>query len=307
MLSYQHAFHAGNHADVIKHITIIAIIEKLCKKPKPFFYLDTHAGEGAYSIDLNATINTKHDEVLAKKVFDLKGKSPLLSIYKKCIETYINDTLNPMYPGSPLMVKSLIDAFYADVFGAKNSLNAHLNELHPTAYGSLRKNLRDASSNFHFHQRDAFELLNAMLPPTPNRGVAVIDPPYEQAKEYDDVCSALAKALQKWPQGTFAIWYPLLSPTRIDKHSKTEVDTPKSGLSENMIENIKRIATKGLLNVVFAPQAPSPYKGMYGSGMLVVNPPWQLDLGMQSVLDDLAAVENNDGGVSRVEFLVPLA
>ena len=302
MLSYQHSFHAGNHADVIKHLCLIALIKNFHKKPKPFFYLDTHAGNGAYS-----TVAAKNkDTVLAQSVCEhvltdavaqtqdnitldssrsIIEDNDLLSVYSNIIAPYL---AKDVYLGSPLIAAQAISYFSAKIDEAKSANNLQLSEMHPQAFDELKEWI--GKSEFSIHKRDGFELFNALVPPKPNRGLVLIDPPYEQAQEYDTVVSSITKALAKWPQGIIALWFPLLSPKRIDRQSGELVDNPKSGLSETMIENLASLAEQhklGALELRFVPKAPSEQVGMYGSGMFVINPPWQFSANIDESLNTL--------------------
>jgi len=296
LLSYQHAFHAGNHADLIKHITLIALLEKLQQKPKPFFYLDTHAGSGAY--DTQTTLNK--DPLMAAELCDFLNKiasadtlkntlNPLIKRYQDIVSPYLAKDL---YPGSPLV------AFEQLVLSEHLPHKLHLSEMHPSAFEGLRTWTR--SSDFQLHKRDGFELLGALTPPKPNRGLVLIDPPYEQASEYSQVVASVVSAAKKWPQGIFAIWFPLLSSKRIDRNTGEIANNPKSGMSENMLTQLSEFAKKqnlGLLELRFVPQLQSEKVGMYGSGIAVLNPPWQFAEQMktlvESLVNDYLLVQNN--------------
>lgn len=303
MLSYQHSFHAGNHADVLKHITLCAVLRKLLIKPKPFFYLDTHAGSGCYEVE----DDVKHDPVVAASL-PLQDDTPeVIKRYLGIVQAYLAKS---SYPGSPLIVSEAIASF-ADgnepIEQAIVNANMHLSELHPSAFETLKMWMR--SSSFHSHQRDGFELLNALLPPKPNRGLVLIDPPYEQAKEYDQVVHSVLNAIKKWPNGIFCVWYPLLSPERIDRKTQDIEYSPKHGFSEGMLSSLTDIAKAaniGLLDVKFANQSPSTDVGMYGSGMAIFNPPWQLESDLQESLLYLCEhLKFDSNELSGINWLAP--
>lgn len=285
---------------------MIAILEKLHKKPKAFFYLDTHAGSGLYDI----SEKPNHDEVLAKHLLSVDSGCDTLPTcinwYQQIVKGYIEKR---MYPGSPLIVEDICDMFnQLSLHTTPNATfpvhNMHINELHPLAFEELQINTHNV--RFQRHKRDGFELLNALMPPTPNRGLVLIDPPYEQAQEYTQVVDSVTKAIKKWPQGIFAIWYPLLSPTRIDHKTQQEQATPKHGLSENMLKALSNIATNGMLDIRFTYQQASKNIGMYGSGMAIINPPWQLEVSMQEAVDYLCThCQLEPNLLSHVNFVVP--
>jgi 23S rRNA (adenine2030-N6)-methyltransferase len=303
LLSYQHAFHAGNHADVLKHATLCLLIRALTLKAKPFFYLDTHAGNGCYEIEGQS----HHDEVAALSLHITAQTPPEIADYIRVIEPYIAKSI---YPGSPLVVWDMLEllvkekGYEVDFF---SSANLQLSELHPGAFDDLKQWTRH--TDFHCHHRDGLELLKAITPPKPNRGLVLIDPPYEKASEYEQLVESMTKALTKWQNGIYCIWYPLLSPQRIDRISGEIVPSPKHGLSEDMLDSFTALASKhkvGLLDIHFAHQAPSQDIGMYGSGMVIFNPPWQLDESLKTALEYLQNnMQGNVNDLSRVSMLVP--
>jgi 23S rRNA (adenine2030-N6)-methyltransferase len=303
LLSYQHGFHAGNHADVLKHATLCALIRALTAKPKPFFYLDTHAGNGYYDIEGQ----NHQDEVAALKLTQSAEAPGAIEDYIKVIKGY---TAKGSYPGSPLVAWDMLELLASERGLSKDALalgNMHLSELHPGAYASLKE--CNTHTNFHCHHRDGFELLNAVTPPKPNRGLVIVDPPYEQASEYMQVFESISQALRKWKNGIFCIWYPLLSPQRIDRDSKEISPSPKHGLSENMVDAFTTLGKElgiGVSNIQFANCEPSTDIGMYGSGMLIFNPPWQLESTLQSILEYLENnVQSDSNNLSSVTVLVP--
>lgn len=301
MLSYQHSFHAGNHADVLKHVTLCAILSKLVVKPKPFFYLDTHAGSAGYEIEKSA----KHDSVTALKMSVNDSTPDLMKTYISLVETYLTKSL---YPGSPLIAEELLSSFSSENESIRNALrksNLQLNELHPNAFETLRKWMKP--TDFHCHNRDAFEILKALTPPKPNRGVILIDPPYEQIEEYSKVVHSVSNAIKKWSSGIYCIWYPLLSPERVNRITDTIEDSPKHGLSEEMLlafTDIAKSANIGLLSITFANQTPSSEIGMYGSGMAIFNPPWKIETSLNEILDYLTNnVKIDTNELSSIKWL----
>lgn len=280
MLSYQHRFHAGNHGDVLKHTCLLGLLEKLTSKPKPFFFLDTHAGSARYTLGEH-----KQDDVLAHAILKQEHyNTSCLNAYREVLKQYLP---NAEYPGSPLICNDFLCTVTNDISNYKLVAN----ELHPSVFKELRQNLRGTS--FNMHNRDAYELLGAMLPPNPNRGLVLIDPPYEQTSEYVDVRNAVEHALAKWPQGIIAIWYPLLSPTRKNRNNGAVEDNPKYGLAENMCEQIRKVCERkrvGLLDLQLRSCQPNPNVGMYGSGMLIVNFPYRFDELSNELLSELETV-----------------
>jgi 23S rRNA (adenine2030-N6)-methyltransferase len=297
VLSYQHSFHAGNHADVLKHLTLVAVLERLNIKTKPFFYLDTHAGEGIYSLESSqALMNAEADsgvvqlsQTLQDSMNEASKSSDLIRCYLSIVDKYSEKT---QYPGSPMVAASLI----------RQGDKAFAAELHPQAFEALKQNCR--RSGVKAQHRDGFDMLNAMLPPTPNRGAVLIDPPYESKTEYQDVIDELSKAVKRWPIGIYMVWYPLLSATRIDRKSDEIVDNPKATLSEKMLSHLASLNVKSVLNVQFCNEKPSENVGMYGSGMCILNPPWQLEQDLNAIIETLQQSLVKDGNqLSKVQWL----
>lgn len=297
MLSYQHSFHAGNHADVLKHLTLVAVLERLNIKAKPYFYLDTHAGEGVYNLkSTQAMMNSEADSGITQLRSWLNDVSDEVSRSSELIQTYLtivdSYSQNEQYPGSPLVASALL----------RRGDKGFAAELHPQAFESLQQNTR--RSNIKAQHRDGFDMLNAMLPPNPNRGAVLIDPPYESKSEYQEVVNALSKAVKRWPIGIYMIWYPLLSETRIDRTTNDIVDNPKAALTDKMLEQLSLLNVKSVLNVQFCSEVPSEKVGMYGSGLCILNPPWQLDDDLKAITETLMqSITKDNNNLSKVEWL----
>ncbi|WP_394220281.1 23S rRNA (adenine(2030)-N(6))-methyltransferase RlmJ [Alteromonas gracilis] len=263
MLSYQHAFHAGNHADVIKHLCWIGVINSLKKKDKPFTLFDTHAGAGSY--DLTDAMSAKNKEyetgisrLATKDTEASKNNAPplpsLLDEYLSLCEPFL---AQKQYPGSPAI----------SVKAKRDYDNLHLMELHPAEFDKLETNVaRLREQNTHVHKRDGYEGLRALTPPKPNRGAILIDPPYERVNEYSDVVKGVEQVLKRWQQAQIVVWYPLLSERAGAKH----------GASEAMCDKLAELG-KPCFNAQICIAENTPDAGMYGSGVFVLNPPWQLD------------------------------
>lgn len=282
LLSYQHSFHAANHADLLKHSCLCALLDKLLQKPKPFFCLDTHSGNGLYQL---GTQKQDKNEVL--KYFKSDSNEASFVTYMQLAEEFYQ---NNEYPGSAFLIPAFIDrhlehqlAHSDDVRQSLiSSCQIHLNELHPNIFESLKNST--ARQNVHVHNRDGFELLHAVLPPKPNRGLVLIDPPYEQADEYDQVLKSIVLAQKKWPQGIYALWYPLLSSQRINRNTQQIEANPKHGLSEKLLKDISASIESGIVDIRWAKFEPSEEIGMYGSGMLIINPPYKIEERLNNLL-----------------------
>jgi 23S rRNA (adenine2030-N6)-methyltransferase len=244
MLSYLHRYHAGNFADVHKHLLLSRVLLALARKETPFCVIDTHAGEGGY--DLSSA-----EAVAGGEAADGVARFLALTDPPEIVRAY-RDGLGGggFYPGSPLLALRLMRP--ADRLLAV--------ELHPRAHEALRRVVgRDPRA--HLHRRDAMEALLALVPPPEKRGVAVIDPAYEVKDEYRAIPAAVAKAVARWRGGVYFVWYPLLPEAR---HEALLAALADAGFPEVLVSEWHR-------------RDPGAGRGLYGSGVAVVNPPWRLD------------------------------
>ncbi|MEE2859903.1 MAG: 23S rRNA (adenine(2030)-N(6))-methyltransferase RlmJ [Pseudomonadota bacterium] len=244
MLSYQHAYHAGNLADLHKHALLASALDYLTRKDKPLSYLETHAGRGLY--DLHSQQARKTGEAAtgftrAEAEGWLPRDHPLLQAVAKVRATHGPQT----YPGSPLIAAQFLR--FED--------RAHLAELHPAEYEALRQVAGFAT----LHARDGFQVAQAVCPPTPRRGMLLIDPSFEVKDDYAAVPRQIASIARKWNVGVIALWYPILTDHR---HMA-------------MTAALSMQFQDALLSEVRFPPA-RPGHSMVGSGMWVLNPPWGL-------------------------------
>lgn len=278
MLSYRHAFHAGNHADVLKHAVETLIIEQLKSKDKPFCYLDTHAGGGCY--DLSGEWPQKKAEYLdgIARLWPERQHWPELAAYWDIIAT-LNESELRFYPGSPEIARHLL----------REQDKLMLIELHNQEIEILRRHM-GSDGRSAIHHRDGFEGLLALLPPTPRRGLVLMDPPYELKEDYQRVLQTLKKAMQKWSTGIYALWYPILG--------------KDADRSRSMLELFKYAGFPSVLVAELEVAAQPDEWGMNGSGMLILNAPWQLDGQLTTLLPRLCAqlAQSNDARW-RLEWL----
>jgi 23S rRNA (adenine2030-N6)-methyltransferase len=261
LLSYRHSFHAGNFADLIKHVVLVEILEHLIKKDAPFDYIDTHAGAGVY--DLRNPDSQKLQEY-AEGVGKLDfSKFPELETYRQAIRSFNKSDIIDVYPGSPSIANYFL----------RRQDKGWLFELHPKDYALLKSNFSD-SKNMRVHHKDGFDGLNALLPPPSRRGLVLIDPSYEIKSEYQWVIERVIKAHKKFSHGIYAIWYPVVDRSHIIKMERALI---KSG-----IKDIQRFEL-GISD-------DSTQRGMTSSGMFVINPPWKLFETMSELLPRLASI-----------------
>lgn len=255
-MNYQHSFHAGNFADVIKHIVYIYTLDYFKNKETPFFILDTHGGAGAYDLRSQDAQKTQEATYGVLKVINKQTEDLLLQRYFKIIQPYMNDQV---YPGSPCIAASMIRE--CDVL--------RVTELHPEVYFLLKKEML-SYKNVHLRLQDGYEALRAYLPPKEKRGIVLIDPPYEVPDEFERCQTAVLQAYKKFPQGTYLIWYPIK-----DHQSVVLFKKQLSTLSCEQLE-----ITISLLDTAFKHK-------LNKAGLLFLNPPYLLKEHLQSLQSEL--------------------
>lgn len=265
MLSYKHAFHAGNFADVLKHLCWLDIIDYLGKKAKPFSLYDTHSGAGRYALDSDSALKTREFEngidALVGGTFD----DPLVTRY---LQLCVHYREAGHYPGSPVIALEALT----------RSEDVHLMELHPNEHQLLKANTRPWP-HAHVHHRDGFEGLLALTPPANRRGAVLIDPPYERKEEYGQVVDTVKQLLHRWQQAHVIVWYPKLSARAGEK----------SGAAEKMVARLAALADAAFTAELCITDNQQD-AGMYGSGVLVMNPPWQCDTRLSDAVDTIMPV-----------------
>lgn len=274
MFSYRHSFHAGNHADVLKHICVMLALEKLTVKSKPAIYIDTHSGAGLYELDGEEALKTQEYLSGVSKIIQYNGDNAVIQRYQTLIKRF---TQHDSYPGSPLIAQNLLRE--QDKLVLMEYHNSEILNLKSNLKSSLKSRLggNEDQASVAIHHRDGFEGLLAISPPNPARGLVLIDPPYEVFDEYQHVVTTLESAVKKWPMGTYMIWYPLLS----DRAGK------KSGESQQMMHKLAQLNVKNCLNVQLCIEQETSESGMYGSGVIILNAPWQLDIVIQETIPEL--------------------
>jgi 23S rRNA (adenine2030-N6)-methyltransferase len=281
-MNYRHAFHAGNHADVLKHIILLALVDALKRKDTPFFVLDTHAGRGRY---LLGGVESRKTSEAEDGVFKLAGEPRLPELTERYLRAV--EANNPVgalvaYPGSPLLV--------AQALREQDRLAAC--ELQPEEAQAL-KELFAHDSRVAVHARDGYAAMKALLPPRSGetriaRGLVLIDPPYEaQDAEYPQIISALRESLERWPAATYAVWYPIKQRRSLLPFFRKAAALP---------------AKSSFVAELQVRPDDSPLR-LNGSGMLVVNPPWQLEQAIAPVLPVLQKVLGEPGASTRLEWL----
>lgn len=297
MLSYIHSYHAGNHADILKHLTITLILESLCKKEKPFTVFDTHSGSGVYDLDDSRLLKTGEAasgiEKLISSIKKYKDNDDenenlknLLETGKKYLETAGKYYEKGKYPGSPLIENEMLRTGDEQI----------LSELHPTAFEELdfcfysRKKTQNLKVQPKIHKRDGYEMLKALTPPKIKRGLAVIDPSFEDASDYLKCSKTICEVHKKWPAGIIALWYPILT------RKTSELENMKEAISANVETTANEPKILDIQLEVKSPEEIEGLSSMYGSGMFIVNFPYELDKKMEASLPALAEILGGDTG-----------
>lgn len=265
MLSYRHAYHAGNIADLLKHIVLLALLDHMRSKDKGFKYIDTHSGAGAYSLRSEFSEKTAEWQRGIGRHLGSNPKHPLLDQLLSAVQTTHTGVV---YPGSPRLAASAL----------RRQDSGACYELHSTDAQLLANNLRSQAA-IKLYQSDGLAGLLSQLPTPTRRALVLIDPSYELKTDYQDIPKTVHKALSKMDNAVIAIWYPV-----VDR-----------SLSNQMVKAL----TVGLSQRVdcfeLGERADSEGYGMTSSGMLVINSPWDLAQSMSTLLPELAAQHSLDG------------
>ncbi len=278
MLSYRHSFHAGNHADVLKHIVQSLILNSLQQKEKPFVYHDTHSGVGRYDLTHEWSEKTGEYKQGIARVWQQDNIPAELDSYLDAIRQLNQGETLRYYPGSPRVARAHL----------REQDRMVLTELHPSDYPLLEQEFhRDRQVSI--YKEDGFARLKASLPPQERRGLVLIDPPYELAREYRDVVRAIAQSYKRWATGIYAIWYPVVNRCDID----------------DMLEGLQGLEIRKILQIELGVAPDTNERGMTASGMIVINPPWTLESQMQTILPFLKQAIAPATGHYKVEWVVP--
>lgn len=258
MLSYRHGFHAGNFADVHKHVVLTLLIAALRHKEKGFCYLDTHAGAGRYDLRGEFAAKLREHEHGIGRVWPAGDWPPELEPYRAAVRAAnAGKEALRYYPGSPLIVRGML----------REQDRMVLMELHNTEAPALTQ-LFAGDRQVTVHHQDGYPGLKAHLPPKERRGLVLIDPAYELPDEFERVVGGVEEIHRRWPTGMTAIWYPVQSRTMVTRLQRLLRET---GLRKMLVCEL----------LVQPDDVP---KRLNGSGMIIINPPWQLDAQLVPVM-----------------------
>lgn len=271
MLSYRHAFHAGNHADVLKHMIVVQILRYLNQKDKSYWYIDTHAGAGVYALREGYAAKTEEAGTGIERLWHANDLPPMLADYRAEIAALNPDGELRFYPGSPYLAWRLL----------REQDRLRLFELHSTEIDVLRHNFRDAGRRAMVYAGDGFEGVKAILPPAPRRALMLIDPSYEDKRDYARTVACVEEGLKRFATGCYAVWYP-------------QVSRPES---QRLPDMLKRLQAGNWLHAsLTVSKPPVDGYGLFGSGMFVLNPPYTLAAALKETLPYLVKMLGQDEG-----------
>ena len=275
MLAYRHAFHAGNHADVLKHITLMLLLRHMSAKSKPFRYIDTHAGAGGYSLEGPYAQKKGEYELGVGRLWAQTGLPPVVADYIGLVRQLNPDGVLRQYPGSPTLAQMML----------RTDDQLRLFEMHPTEHRILSSLMAKGSNQSTVYRADGFEGLKSQVPPSSRRGLVLMDPSYEGGADYPKVVSSLRDALTRFATGVYMVWYPQIQ--KIEA-----VHLPK---------RLQSMAPKAWLHARLTVQKPDGQGfGLAGSGVFVINPPHTLHAELQTILPFLAQSLGQFQGANHV-------
>lgn len=277
-MNYRHHFHAGNFADVMKHVLLMGLLQGMARKDNGYCYIDTHAGLGLYDLSQSAAQKTLEFKNGIARIQDLQGAPEWVKAYLTAVADLRKERHRGWYPGSPWLAHYLHRAQDRTV----------LVELHPEDAEALKRNTA-GWPHCAVHSRDAYEALPALIPPREKRGLVLIDPPYEEERQdFPQLVELLQRCWQKWPTGVYALWYPIKERGMINRFFRRLTDT-----------GIPRILACELCVL-----PDDTNLGLNGSGMIIINPPWPFADEAQRSLDWLLPHLAESGrGKTQVRWL----
>lgn len=279
-MNYRHVYHAGNFADVVKHVILTMLITSLQRKETPFCYIDTHAGTGYYDLLSDFASKSKEYTGGIEKVIQQNDAPPIVKKYLYCVHQINNKLTNSKYaslryyPGSPMIARQLIRPIDKIIAC----------ELQPEEYQSLR-NTFSGDKQVAIHHMDGFLGLKAFLPPTERRGLVLIDPPYENPDEFTRIAHSLPISLKRWETGVYAIWYPIKEKIQVERFYRA------------LKQSVKQPVLAIELTIY-----PDLLNHLNGCGLVIINPPWQFHEAVNEMLPWLwkSLTINNQGGFTTL-------
>ncbi|MBU3724355.1 MAG: 23S rRNA (adenine(2030)-N(6))-methyltransferase RlmJ [Burkholderiaceae bacterium] len=273
MFAYRHAFHAGNHADVFKHITLTIALGLMQKKEAPLWVVDTHAGAGLYALNSPLVRDKAEWPSGIGRLWNLKDTPQPLATYLDLVRSFNKSGKLTHYPGSPLLIQQMLRP--------EDRLRAF--EMHPSDIGPLQRSLSGLPRQVKAERKDGFAQLKALLPPPSRRGMVLMDPPYELRDDYRHVIQSMRDALGRFSTGVYMIWYPKVGRYQVEK----------------LLRQVAGLSATQLLHATLTVRAPlKDGLGLTGSGMIVINPPYGLEESLQEITPLLARLLGQDNRAS---------
>jgi 23S rRNA (adenine2030-N6)-methyltransferase len=260
MLSYRHAFHAGNHADVFKHLVLTLIVRSLKDKDKPFFCLDTHSGAGRYDLHSDLARKNREYETGIAKLRNRQGLPEICSDYITAVAAVNPGGGSRYYPGSPRILRHCL----------RPGDRLALCEIHPREVETLNAEFT-GDKQVKVHELDAYQSLKALLPPPERRGLVHIDPAYELKDERQRLLDAVKEGYCRWPTGIYAVWHPIQ-----DRYA-----------ADDFLRRFQRLGIRKMLAAELSVLDQDESQRLVGSGMVVINPPWKLEGQLHELLPRL--------------------
>ena len=285
MFSYRHAFHAGNHADVLKHTVLLAVLKHMAQKDTAFTVFDTHAGAGLYRLDGDyAQTSAEASQGFLKLVATQPAQpfAPAIQDYIDLVASFNVQGQWKVYPGSPFIIQQHL----------RGRDKLKLFELHPTDTKTLTANIAqlEAGRQVAIEREDGFEGVKKFLPPPSRRALLFCDPSYEVKHDYARVSAMVADALQRFATGTYAVWYPIIPrPEAHDLPRKLKTLANKAGKS--WLEATLTVKSSKLLH---SDEGETIRPGLPASGIFLINPPFTLKAVIKDALPQLAAILKQD-------------
>lgn len=271
MLSYRHAFHAGNFADVFKHVVLTALLTYLVRKSAPLCFIDTHAGAGVYDLGSDYARKTAESDLGIAKLWHSPNAPQAVAAYLDIVRRLNPDGELARYPGSPWIA--------AQILRPQDRLV--LCELHGSDYPLLKSRF-SGDRRVHCHAEDGYRFSAGLVPPIEKRGLVLIDPSYELQGEYEAALRTIFTLYRRFRTGSYALWYPLL-------------DERRSAILRRQFEES---GLRDVLHVAFSVADRRSMPGMYGCGVVVINPPWTLRETMADTLPFLVDTLGMSGAAS---------
>lgn len=262
MFSYRHAFHAGNHADVLKHAIFVNILDYFNRKDAPYWVIDTHAGAGLYDLRSEWALTNGEFVDGLDRVLQAPDMPAMIERYLEEVQAFNPDGVANYYPGSPwLALRALRDRDRLRLF-----------EMHPSEAEVLQHNVaeqgRAAMRQTTVYEADGFEGLKSQLPPPTRRGIVIMDPSYEDKQDYRRTLQAVNEGLKRFATGCFAVWYPLVQRREM----------------QELTRSLERLETPWVHASLTVRKPSEDGFGLHGSGMFIVNPPWTLHAELEQTM-----------------------